>query len=196
MDTTCVFSGPLKRQRGTAEIVAGCLKESGLEMPEPVILDGLKEIDADLIMGHIMRIRKDYPALDQLIGSYEKAETPEEKGSIFQEFFEKVMLLWMSNRLSGPGIETLAELKKRVVKALDTILASYEGQGNIIVFSSASPVSLITGHLLNLEDRQTLEITFGLNNCSATEFALTLRGPVLRKFNCTGHLPPEMVTLR
>jgi len=196
IEFSSVFSGPLQRQKETASTVAGLFRDKGLAFPDVTVLEGLKEIDADLFMGHIMKVRNKYPDLDRFISSFDREEASEVKGAIFQEFFESVMLLWMSGQLVVPEGESLAELKSRVTSALESILERREGTGNIAVFTSATPVAIMTGHLMGLDDRRTLEIAFGMNNGSITEFALESRGPVLRKFNCTGHLHPDEVTLR
>ncbi len=159
----------------------------GLKFPDPVILEGLKEIDADQIMAHFKDERSEYPELERLITAYDETDKPGEKAAIFQEYFEQAMLLWVTGKVNSPGIESLAHLKDRVVKSLERILSTGPGEKEtIVVFTSATPVSIITGNLLKLDDLKTMEITFNLNNCSVTEFNLKTRGPVLNSFNCTG----------
>jgi broad specificity phosphatase PhoE len=197
LEVALVFSGPLKRQKGTAEIVGESFQKSGLLFPEPVILEGLKEIDADQVMAHFNEKRSEYPELERLITAYGENDQPGEKAAIFQEYFEQAMLLWVTGKVNSREIESLAHLKERVIESLERILIDGPGEKEtIVVFTSATPVSIITGSLLELDDFKTMEITFCLNNCSVTEFALKTRGPVLNSFNCTGHLPAEMVTLR
>lgn len=196
VEAALVFSGPLKRQEVTAEIVGESFRKGRLPFPEPVILEGLKEVDADRIMAHFNGVRKEYPDLDRLITDYSASGRPEEKAVIFQEYFEQAMLLWVGGRADAPGIESLSALKDRVIKSLEKILDKPGEKGDILVFSSASPVAIMTGNLLKLDDLQIMEMTFRMKNCSVTEFALKARGPVLNNFNCTGHLPSDMVTLR
>ncbi len=196
LEVGLVFSGPLKRQKGTAEIVGESFRKSGLPFPDPVILEDLAEIDADRIMAYFNDFRTEYPDLERLITSYRASGDPGEKAIIFQEYFEQAMLFWVSGKVSTSCIESLPHLRNRVIKALERILDGAGSKGNIVVFTSATPVSLITGTLLKLDDLQTMEITFRLKNCSVTEFVLKERGPVLHSFNCTGHLPPEMLTIR
>jgi len=196
LEISRVYSGPLNRQRDTAEIVAGTIRRGGKEMPDPIVLEGLREIEADRIMAHLQAVREEHPKLDRLIRAYGAAGDREEKGSIFQEYFEEGMLLWAEGRVDSRGIESLSAFQARILESLKSILAGLSGGEDIAVFSSAGPVTIITGHLLGLDNFRTLELTFRLKNCSVTEFALTGRGPVLQQFNCTGHLPPEMVTIR
>lgn len=193
---TAVYSGPLNRQKGTAEIVTEHLRQSGVQIPETVILDGLREIEADRIMAHFDNVRKEHPDLEQLISTYDGSNDLEERGSVFQEYFERVMLLWAKGKIDSPEIESLSAFQKRVIASLEVILDSYREQGDVVVFSSAGPVTIMAGHLLGLDNFQTLELTFRLKNSSVTEFALISRGPVLQQFNCTGHLPPDMLTIR
>lgn len=196
VEAALVFSGPLKRQEGTAEIVGESFRKSWLPFPEPVILEGLKEVDADRIMAYFNGVREEYPDLERLITAYSASDRPEEKAVIFQEYFEQAMRLWVGGRADAPGIESLSALKDRVIKSLERIMDKPGERGDILVFSSASPVAIMTGNLLKLDDLQTLEMTFRMKNCSVTEFALEIRGPVLNNFNCTDHMPPEMLTLR
>ncbi len=196
LEVGLVFSGPLKRQKGTAEIVRDTFRRNGLSFPDPVIMEELEEIDADRIMAYFNEYRIEYPELERLIKAFRVSDDPEEKARIFQEYFEQAMLLWVSGKVKSPGIESLSHLRSRVVKALERIMHGAGDKGNIVVFTSATPVSIMTGALLELDDRQTMEITFRLKNCSVTEFVLKERGPVLHSFNCTGYLRPEMLTIR
>ena len=196
LDAARVFSGPLKRQTGTAEIVRDCFLNRGKAFPEPEVLEGLKEIDADQVMAHFNKFRSEYPELDRLISEYKASGLTEEKSEIFQEYFEQAMLLWVTGKVNDPGIESLAHLKGRVVATMERILDGQGAVGDIVVFTSATPVSIMTSSLLRLDDLQSMEMTFRIRNCSVTEFVLTGRGPVMQVFNSTGHLLPGMVTIR
>ncbi len=132
-----VFSGPLKRQKGTAEIVGESFRKRGLPFPDPVILEDLEEIDADRIMAHFNDFRIEYPDLEKLITAYRASGDPGEKAIIFQDYFEQSMLLWVSGKVSSPGIESLSHLRYRVMKALEEILDGSGNKGNIVVFTSA-----------------------------------------------------------
>lgn len=196
LEAVRVFSGPLKRQIGTAGIVRDCFLDRGRAFPEPEVLEGLKEIDADRIMAHFNQSLMEYPQLERMVTEYRASGLPEEKAEIFQEYFEQAMLLWVEGKVNDPGIESLPHLRGRVVATMNRILDGPGEEGDIVVFTSATPVSLMTGSLLRLDDLQTMEITFRIRNCSVTEFVLTGRGPVLQMFNSTGHLLPGMVTIR
>ena len=191
-----VFFGPLKRQKGTAEIVIEELERSGIRVPGPVFIEGLKEIEADRIMAHFDRVKAEYPEMDRLIRAYGESNDHQERGTIFQEYFERGMLLWASGKAEAPDIESISEFRDRVLEALQTIMSSRRASGDTVVFSSAGPVTIMAGHLLGLDSIKTLELTFRLRNCSVTEFALISRGAVLQQFNCTGHLPADLVTIR
>lgn len=196
LEITSVFCGPLKRQKGTAEIVISEMADRGTRIPDPVFIDGLKEIEADRIMAHFDQVKAEYPEMDRLIRAYGKSSDHEERGTIFQEFFERGMLLWAAGEAESPDIESISAFRERVLESLEKIMESRSPEGDTVVFSSAGPVTIMTGHLLGLDNLQTLELTFRLRNCSVTEFALIRRGAVLQQFNCTGHLPAELVTIR
>jgi len=69
-----IYSGPQKRQLDTAEIVRDRYAQSGLKLPEIVVLDEMREYDGDgIITGLLPQLVAGDDRIRQLAEEYEQA---------------------------------------------------------------------------------------------------------------------------
>jgi broad specificity phosphatase PhoE len=101
---------------------------------------------------------------------------------------------WMASRFAYDG-ESWQEFQTRI-HSLIPELSNHGGEQTIIVFTSATPISILTGAALGLRDEQLLRLMGVLYNSSITITKVQEEGLRLFTYNSTPHLPEPLKTLR
>ena len=193
-----VYSGTLVRQRRTADIVGQCFVEAGLSWPERRSTPDLNEYDADGIS------RKLIPAFAErdekfrgLLATFEEHKQSPDRNRHFQRMFEVVTQLWLSGELEVDGVESWANFKTRVRRALKEIVSA-EGSGRrVAVFTSGGVIGATVQTVLDAPEKQALQINWRVKNCSLTEFTFGGGRVSLDVFNSLPHLDdPALQTFR
>lgn len=171
-----LFSGRLRRQRETAQILAGEAAAGTEALPE------FDEYDADALLRlHAVRA----PA-----GS---AGVPEHgTGSIdaraFQRRLESAGLAWVEGALGDDCPETWTAFRARVARGLESLMAR-EGRGRrLAVCTSAGVIGAAVGHVLGLADREALRLSWSIHNASITRLQYDGARVSLLTFNAVPHL--------
>lgn len=191
------LSGGLCRQQETAHEVMGTYSRAGAPFPELVIDDGWREFDLDQVYRGIapqlcaadVEFEREYDALlDQLRASREEAEAAVHRR--WSPCDVKVVEAWIRERFQYDG-ESWAAFRLRVCRAP-------LGDGNVIVFTSATPAAVWAGIGLEIADERVLRIAGVLYNTSITVLRLKAGAQVrLFSFNGVPHLTrAEMRTHR
>jgi broad specificity phosphatase PhoE len=193
-----VFTGPRARQRDTAKIVSERYRSSGIQFPEPVVMQEFDEYAADAVLER---------SLPQLIESDENirglhraflaSEGGEERRKSFQKMFEIVIGRWVEGGLAVPGVESWPEFCARVNRGIAQIVARAGPGDQTAVFSSGGPIAVGMQRALNLSPRDTLGTLWMSRNCSYSEFLFSRDRFTLSAFNAFPHLDdPELLTYR
>ncbi len=168
------YSGPLLRQRQTAERVATLHGAPGAALPVTV-LEGLAEYDADALIARYRAQR----------GVEVPPSAPDRPA--YQRLLEATGRAWIAGELDGAG-ESFALFRARVGDALESIRAR-EGRGrSILAAASAGVVGAAVGHVLGLADAQALALSWMVHNSSVTLFRYDPARMMLAGFNCVSHL--------
>lgn len=85
-----------------------------------------------------------------------------------------------------PGGESIDEVQKRMVAAIDEIVARHPHQV-VAIFSHADPIKAVVAHYLGMDLNQFNKIV--INPTSVTVFSFSERGPVLFRLNDSDKLP-------
>lgn len=85
-----------------------------------------------------------------------------------------------------PGGESIDEVQKRMVAAIDEIVAKHPHQV-VAIFSHADPIKAVVAHYLGMDLNQFNKIV--INPASVTVFSFGERGPVLFRLNDSDKLP-------
>jgi broad specificity phosphatase PhoE len=101
---------------------------------------------------------------------------------------------WMANRFSYDG-ESWQEFQSRI-HSLIPDLSNHGGERTIVVFTSATRISILTGAALGLRDEQLLRLMGVVYNSSITVAKAQEEGLRLFTYNSTPHLPEPLKTLR
>ena len=193
-----VYSGPLARQRRSAEIAGAVLTEAGVHWPDVEIVEALAEMPVEQLAKRFLPqlCAEDEEAL-RLMRKFTEVEDKREKEKAFQKAFEKLMLRWGSEEYHDPELETFAHFRARVTGTLQDIMASAKRGQRIAVFTSGGPTAAAVHLALNTNIAATLEMVWQLRNASTTEFVFTKGRFSLNAFNSIPHLSdPALWTYR
>ena len=108
------------------------------------------------------------------------------------------MKRWVGGEHDGDYAETWPHFRARVIAALDE-LVDYAGGGDVLVSTSGGPIAVIAQHLLQLNDRKTLDMNSVIANSSVSRVLYSGSRRSLAVFNNYSHLEaedPSLVTFR
>lgn len=186
---SAVVTGPRRRHQQTAALVGRQYREAGLCWPEPVVVPELDEhgIDQFLIWaGDALQGR--FPELRDRRAAFENAVSGTEKHRAFQKLFESVVVLWASDAVADPDLESWARFSARVTRALDRLTPSDRRGMETVVFTSVGPISVVLHRVLACRRQTALELGWRLWNCSLTELVYSRHRMTLDCFNALPHL--------
>ena len=195
------FSGEMARQQATAAEVRQAYESQGKYFPETVIDPGWNEFDLDGLYRNLAPalaeedpgFRSAHEAMQQELRR--KAEIPD--APIHRQWLPcdtKLVEAWIEGRLRCHS-ESWDEFCERVARCREKISAGADE--NILVFTSAVPVSIWAGMSLEIADHRVLRLAAVLYNSAFT--ILRMNGEQLRlfAFNGISHLAtPELRTHR
>jgi len=192
-----VYTGPLDRQRRTAEIAGEALREAGHHWPEVNVIDELAELPVDeLAKKYIPMLMAEDPNLAQLIMKFQEAEGLE-KEAVFQEAFEIVVDHWMEGRFDDSGLETWDSFVERVEQGLSRITEESGDGTRVVVFTSGGPTALAARYALDASTKAAIDLAWTVRNGSFSEFTYANGRLTLQSFNSIPHFEDdELVTHR
>jgi broad specificity phosphatase PhoE len=185
------FSGGLIRQRQTAECVAAAYRSAGLPFPKLETELAWNEFDLDHVYQEIApqiaaedeSFRSAYhEMLEQVRASRGSAEA--EVHRRWSPCDIKVVDAWIRARYPYSG-ESWEAFRRRVASSRPALNGT---EGDIVVFTSATPTAVFAGLALDIHDTRVLSLAGALYNSSFT--VLRLRDQQLRlfSFNNVPHL--------
>ena len=163
------WSGTLERQRKTAEIVATCYHETGLEFPALQQSEAFNE--------YLVPIPKD--ALQEV-----HLAPADRRNRVFQSLIEKAMAEWMKT-------PEFADFHRRVTEGLKSLMRSAPPQSRIVVLTSGGPIGVCVQSVLRAPVQQAVDINWRVRNCSLTDFIFSGSRISLDCFNATPHLDAD-----
>jgi broad specificity phosphatase PhoE len=191
-----VYTGPLLRQRQTAELAAGIAEQGRVPMPPPVQIQELSEYDSSGILTTLVPQLADRdPEFKALVEAFERAET--RRNRHFQRMFEVVVVQWLEGKIDSPDVEPWPAFRDRVHSAIRRITEGGGGGRRIVVFTSGGPIGVAVQMAVGAPDRSAIEINWRVRNCSLTEFVFGGGRFSLDSFNGVPHLDdPGLWTFR
>jgi broad specificity phosphatase PhoE len=193
-----VYSGPKVRQRETARIAGEAYKATGLNWPEPTVLQEFDEFQAEAVMERslpeLVETDSEIKKMNEL---FRQAQTRPEQFKTFQAMFEVIIGRWAGGKLPLEGIEPWSDFSARVQQGLNGLSTNGNGGQNIAIFSSGGPVGVAMQHALDLSTESTLKAAWMVRNCSFSEFLFSPGRFTLSSYNNTPHFTnPEFLTHR
>jgi broad specificity phosphatase PhoE len=187
-----VCSGPAIRHEKTARIVGEIYGRSGLNFPEPSVLEEFDEFHGEAVLSqslpqlltHNAKIRELHEAL-------ENSSTEAEKRANFQRLFEAVISMWAHGEIAPRNVETWQEFCVRANRGLATFLANGRKGEVVAIFTSGGPISVVVQRALHLSAQDTLRIVWMARNSSFSEFLFSGDRLTVSSFNSFPHLDDD-----
>ena len=177
------YTGPLSRQKATADEVAGCFKKKGLPFPDVSVMKEFNEYDPVAVLtSQIPHVLEDEPSLKIDI------ENIFADKEAFKQVFEKALLKWVSGRHDAPGVETWGSLVSRVKNGMETIMKAGGRGKTIVVFTSGGPIAAALQTFLGLSNENAIRLNWQIINASMTRFMYNEERITLAGFNAICHL--------
>lgn len=189
------YSGTLKRQVDTAEIVLDSMRANKTGIPALSRIEGFNEYQSDAIMHHyIPLLAQEDCALHPFI---EKLYTDKRA---FQHVFDRVVSRWLSDQSNPDGVEGWNRFKERVAAAIQQITRENEKDSRIVIFSSGGVISAAVHLATGMSPYESMRLGWGLVNTSMTKFRFGSAGLILHSLNSYPHLESgrsgELITYR
>ncbi|MBI9075918.1 MAG: histidine phosphatase family protein [Desulfatibacillum sp.] len=186
-----VFTGNMLRHRQTAQPLVETGGSKGLCPGEYAVLDAFDEYDATTVWGiQIADMVKEDPGIGKDL------ENIMEDRRIFERLFRQAMLRWVDGNRApreGPSWNAFAA---RVQKGVKEVMVNHGGQGDVVVFSSAGPISATMQFALGLDNVKAMGLAFATLNASITVFEFTKDHITLQGYNNVSYLEESLVTDR
>jgi broad specificity phosphatase PhoE len=191
---TAAFSGALERQRETAGEVERAYCEAGLELPEISVDPGWNEFDLDAVYRDVAPVLASAdPAFH---AEYEemREQMVDEEHHIHRRWSHCDMMVlraWVSGSVAVE-CETWTAFHERITGALDR-LTGFGPDDQVAVFTSATPIGIVCGTVLGIEQRTAMRLTGSLYNSAYTTVHRRDGEWSLFSFNNIPHLTEEAV---
>jgi len=197
VELEAVYSGSLNRQRLTAEIACSAYSKAGLPHPDVVTDHRWDEFNLRSIYGAISRrmcedspeFARDFEEMDEALRN-----DPHTTRGATGRCDAAVIRAWIENRYPDYEGESWAGFRDRI-KSCPADLAG-ESERAVAVFTSATPVAILSAAALELTDDKFLSILGVIYNSSVTVLRSREQEMRLFSFNSTGHLPLSIRTFR
>lgn len=189
------YSGILKRQVDTAQVVLDYMRERTDGIPELRKIEGLNEYRFETIIQHYLPLlaqedRSLHPLLDNIYT---------DKRS-FQLVFDRIMTRWLADDANPNGVEGWNRFQERVKQALNQITDEMDKESRIMIFSSGGVISAAVHMATGMSPYESIRLGWGLVNTSMTKFRFGRSGLILHSFNSYPHLESfrsgELITYR
>ncbi len=193
IDFDVVYTGTLRRQRETAEIVARAYENDGKPFPEAIVEPNFDELDFYQLMHEISpRMQEEDPAFEDLVVQTARAfqdEAPD-KYRLFGKYYMSVFYTWVEERYPGLEVMSWEAFCNNVLSTLDVMKEVEEGR-KVAAFTSGTPMGLLVQKALGLSFEKMVEVVMALYNANMTTLLVSGESLLLESLNVTTHLAEE-----
>ncbi len=193
-----IYTGGMRRQQHTAEIVSRALGESSADVPDIITDERWNEFSlADVYRGIVLRMREDD---EEFARDFEEMKSalaldPHTTRGATGRCDRAIMCAWMENRYPDYAGESWAAFRARIENCAADLLTGTQDEA-IAVFTSATPITIVTGAALALSEEKMLSVLGVLYNTNITIFKPYNGELRLFSLNATPHLSDSLRTLR
>jgi broad specificity phosphatase PhoE len=167
-----LWSGSLRRQVDTAQILA---KGTGLDPQVDLAFDEYRA--EPLIEAWLARQ-----------GGAEADAWRRAPARDYQRMLEAAGLAWIRGELDDAAHELWPVFRARVGRGLEALMHGTGRGRRIAVCTSAGVIGAAVGHVLGLDDRQALSLSWSVHNASLTVVLYDARRASVSSFNALPHL--------
>jgi len=185
--------GPCKRHRQTAEAVASQYQNHGQEFPSFSEHPAFDE-------HHGVRVFQEVLAADVANGKESGiASTKVTDPKAIENFmaqFRAVTRSWVLGEFDYPQHENWQAFRQRVIAGIGEVLGQFKNGDQVVLFSSAGPLAVLTGFSLGLDDVAMLDLSWRVRNSAVAEFRFDGATITLESFNALPHVrDPKLLTM-
>ncbi len=193
-----VYTGPKKRQMGTAEIAGAAYGKGGARWPKPVVLDDLDEYRVDeVIRRYVPALAAREPRVGELCEAFQRAKGTREMPMAIERLFRVVSTMWVRREFEAKEVEDWSQFSARVRGALAETRNHGRRGAHVVVFTSAGPTAVAMQTALGLDPLAAMELSWLVRNTACSEFLFSGERFSLYTFNATPHIQdPAMITYR
>jgi len=192
-----VYTGPLARQRETADEVAEAFARHSRPWPGVTEIAELAEHEGSRVVRHALSAEPEHAeALERLLAPSGKDGEAVELMRTYFTVFRRVTRRWARGEVAPPEVsESWQMFRARVASGVTRVLAE-SGRGVTVgVFTSGGPVGSTVASALGLGDEQALELAWMVENATVSELLFSDDRLSLKSFNVQPRLgAPEMMT--
>jgi broad specificity phosphatase PhoE len=198
IELSAIYTGTMRRQRHTAELVMGAIERAGRPVPELLSDERWNEFSLISIYRAIVgrlteeseEFARDYQEMLEAL-----RRDPHTVGGATGRCDAAVVRAWMANRYPEYEGESWASFRSRI-ESCAAELHRQVPERAIAIFTSATPIAITAGAALGLADDKLLGVLGVLYNTGVT--TMKAREGELRLFtlNATPHLAPSLRTHR
>ena len=190
LEFTRLIAGSLQRQQETARVVETIFRAGGQAVPTLEVDPAWNEFDLEAVYREIApRLAADDEVFSEHHAQMELVlEDPAHP--VHRKWTAgdvAVIRAWMEGRYPVKSTESWVEFQGRIGSAFERTLHQ-SGRGNVMVFTSATPVGIAMSRVLGLEPRDAMRLAGSLLNSSVSTVRHRPDDLSLFNFNTVGHL--------
>ncbi|MBL8270093.1 histidine phosphatase family protein [Steroidobacter sp.] len=174
-----IYSGSLRRQTETAEIIAGALTNAA---PPIAIEPAFNEYDSD-----------------RILHTFAKSLTPEQLAEAgwpglhtdrrkFQFFLERAARAWVEAQIEAEDMIPWRGFHGRIVAALEGIMRNEGRSKTLLISTSGGVIGTVVAHVMGLANHTGIELNWAVHNASITRLIYSADKVSLSMFNGLPHL--------
>lgn len=156
-----VINGGMQRHRQSADTCLAELSKALLVDTEFHTDEDFAEFDHHQVLLRHCPEFADAARFQRLLAQHEHPQRA------FERIFAGAMMRWMDGAHDADYGESWPAFRARCIAALDR--ATTAGAASTIIFTSGGVISTLMQHVLGLQDRQVMEMSWTLANCSVTK---------------------------
>ncbi len=174
-----IYSGSLRRQTQTAQIIAN---ELGASAPAVNIEPAFDEYDSDVIL---QTFAKSLSAAELTAAGWPELRNDRKK---FQFFLERAARAWVEAQIEAEEMTPWHGFHGRISKALEHIMRSHGRSKTLLISTSGGVIGTIVAHVMGLSNHMGIELNWAIHNASITRLFYSSEKISLSMFNALPHL--------
>lgn len=176
-----IYSGSLRRQRETADLIAAQLNPR----PPLSIEPAFDEYDSDAILRCF--------AASLTPAQLEEAGWPQlhQDRKRFQFFLERAARAWVDATIEAEDMAPWRSFHGRITTALRNIMAAQGRSKTLAISTSGGVIGVIVAQVLGLSNHVAVELNWAVHNASITRLFYSADKVTLSMFNALPHLERE-----
>jgi broad specificity phosphatase PhoE len=174
-----IYSGSLRRQTETAEIISGALQPAA---PPIAIEPAFDEYDSDAILH---TFAKSLTPEQLAEAGWPQLKTDRRK---FQFFLERAARAWVAAQIEAEVMTPWLGFHSRVTTAVENIMRSEGRSKTLVISTSGGVIGTVVAQVLGLSNHMGIELNWAIHNASITRLIYSAEKVSLSMFNGLPHL--------